>query len=101
MRLDEQKEYFMRCSYPKKMVTNIHKKTPGERVMAVSTHGRDEKPVRTLEDIEKNFLNINFRFVKKTAPSLRSILVMPKTASLYRKSLRQNNALQITEYNLF
>ena len=51
-------------------------------VMVISTHGRDRKLVKTLEEIERKSDNINFRYVKKTAPSLRNILVKSKDASL-------------------
>ena len=51
-------------------------------VRVVTTHGRDQKLVRTLKHIEKHSESISFAFIKKTAPSLNNILVKSKYASL-------------------
>ena len=70
-----------------KMERNLEKKPKNDdvdddRVLVVSTHGRDEELIKTLKSIEKRSDNISFRYAKKTAPSLRNTLVKAKKASL-------------------
>ena len=60
----------------------VKEKMDDGSIMVISTHGRNGKLVRTLEEIERKSENISFHYVKKTAPSLRNILVRSKDASL-------------------
>ena len=88
----------VKCNYPKKMIDNIFdkvkamertlKKKPkkvdadDDSILVVTTYGRDEKLIKTLKAIEKKSENIQFRYAKKTGPSLRNSLVKSKKASL-------------------
>ena len=51
------------------------------KVMAITTHGRDAPLTEILKKIEKN-TSVEFMYVKKTAPSLRNLLVRSKESSL-------------------
>lgn len=48
----------------------------------ISTHGRDKPLMKIVKDVEKKSENISFKYVKKTAPSFKNILVKSKRASL-------------------
>ena len=60
---------------PKKEVTD-------DCINVVSTHGRDKELVKVLKRVENNSDKINFRYTKKTAPSLQNCLVKSKIPSL-------------------
>ena len=53
-----------------------------EKLMVISTYGRDTALVDTIDKIEKRSDTLSFQFVKKTAPSLSNILVKSKSTSL-------------------
>ena len=98
LRLGELREDLTRCYYPKSLIDSIFCKvtkmqriltkkpvnavSDDNRIMAITTHGRDDKLVKTLKRIEKKSSNITFRYVKKTAPSFKNTLVKSKHASL-------------------
>ena len=101
--LNRLKEDFLKCKYPAKLVENIMRKVKlmerdlkkkkdrstaekdqrikDQRIMAVTTHGRDQPLVKMIKKIEKN-TSLKFRNVKKTASSLCNLLVRSKNASL-------------------
>ena len=86
-RLQELGEDFARCNYPVDMIENILHKVScmdrcldGEKdpsiadhgaIMVISTYGRDKQLTDSVRCLQKNCENLNFRFVKKTAPSLK------------------------------
>ena len=96
-RLDEMHHDFRKCGYPEKMLNNIMEKVKKmerslepvkreekeeDRVMVVSTFGRDQKLIEATEKIEKHSEQLKFKYVKKTGPSLRNTLVKSKKSSL-------------------
>ena len=52
------------------------------KVMVISTYGRDKQLINTVKDLQSNCENIDFQFVKKSAPSLNNILTKSKYTSL-------------------
>ena len=97
-RLEALKVDFKKCAYPDSLLNNIFAKvkslprrlTPKEgtststddRLMVISTHGRDAPLTRVLNKVEKKSDKLRFRYVKKTAPSINNMLVRSKIASL-------------------
>ena len=89
---------FIKSNYPKKLIDDIFNKVKkmervltkkqkkdeqdNNEVMVVSTFGRDNKLIRTLQQIEKQSESIKFKYTKKTAASLSNMLVRSKEASL-------------------
>ena len=53
-----------------------------DSIMVISTFGRDQVLTETTKNIEKRSESIKFRYVKKTGPSLKSILVKSKVSAL-------------------
>ena len=51
-------------------------------IMVISTYGRDQLLTEATKNIEKHSDSIKFQYVKKTGPSLKSILVKSKVSSL-------------------
>ena len=99
VRLDELMMDYERSGYPKKMLRNIIDKVKNmertlqkkeksnnreedDTIMAISTFGRDKKLTNILERVQKKSKNIKFKFVKKTAPSLKNLLVKSKIPAL-------------------
>ena len=99
VRLDELKNDFRKCGYPQKLLNNIIKKVKtikrslennknetsertDESIMVISTFGRDKKLTNILEKIETRTKNLKFKYIKKTAPSLNSLLTRPKNIAL-------------------
>ena len=90
-RLDEMEADFRRCGYPEKLIKNIfdqvkntervlvkNKSNDPEKddtVMVISTHGTDQKLTEITKKIEKHSEELKFRYVKKTGPSLKNILI--------------------------
>ena len=98
-RIDELMSDFEKSGYPKKMLKNIMKKVKmknrtldkrekkekndgDEKIMAVSTFGRDKKLTNILERVQTKSKNIKFEFVKKTSASLKNLLVKSKRVAL-------------------
>ena len=98
-RLDELASDFRRCGYPVRMLNNILGKvkscerslvkkvppiqsTADDRVMVISTFGKDHDLVNVTKKIEKHSETIKFKYVKKTGPSLRNILIKSKISAL-------------------
>ena len=96
-RLDDLKADFRKCGYPERMLNNIMQKVKKmervlepvkrteekeDKVMVVSTFGRDQKLVEATKKIEKLSDKFQFKYVKKTRPSLRNTLVKSKKCSL-------------------
>ena len=97
MRLNALKEDFKKCGYPSKLLNNImdkvkslsrdlspkkdSKTSADERIMVVSTYGRDAPLTNILDQVEKK-TNLKFKYVKKTAPSINNLVVKSKEASL-------------------
>ena len=96
IQIDSLKNAFRKCKYPEKLLNSILdpikvlprrlqsvKKDEKDKlnVMVVSTHGRDKPLINALRKIEKQ-TNIDFKYLKKTASSLRNKLVKSKKASL-------------------
>ena len=97
MRLDELQRDFQRCGYPEKMLNNIFDQTKqtkrslkrreqtqvedDDSVMVISTFGADRKITEITKNIEKHSEEIKFRYVKKTGPSLRNMLVKSKVSA--------------------
>ena len=98
VRLTELTEDFCKCGYPRQMLKKIFDKvlnTPrslekkkknlddeNEKMMVISTYGRDKPLKDTVDKIEKQSDTLSFQFVKKTASSLSNILVNSKNTSL-------------------
>ena len=53
-----------------------------DEILVVSTHGKDKPLMNIMKKVQKDSKNIQFRYVKKTAASLGSMLVKSKRASL-------------------
>ena len=111
MRLEELKVAFTTAGYPKNMVDNISEKVqnlerrivPEETVETqnenpppinvVSTYGCDDEIVSTLKEYEQELTNTNifrnknrvFKFIKRTAGSLRNKVVTNKALALGKK----------------
>ena len=98
-RLDELMCDFEKSGYPKNMLLNIMEKVKKEKrtlckkekcensdedgkIMAVSTSGRDKKLTNILERVQTKSKYIKFKLVKKTAPSLKNLLVKSKRVAL-------------------
>ena len=111
-RLDELKLDFKKSGYPDKMLTNIINKVKvckrtldkpdnqgdtekdEDTIMVISTFGRDKILTDATKKIEKNSESIKFRYVKKTGPSIKSMVVKSKASALgqpYGKTERCNN----------
>ena len=88
---------FRKYKYPVNLLKNIFKKVKekervltkvvkedvkDDRIMVISTHGRDQKLIKVLKRVESKCDGVKFHYVKKTAPSLRNVLVQSKKASL-------------------
>ena len=86
IQLNELKCDFLKCQYPEKLVNDIIKKvevserilTPKERperemekekVIAITTHGRDAPLTNILKKIERN-TSVDFKNVKKRLPHI-------------------------------
>ena len=97
LRLDELKSDFKRSGYPDSMLHNIFDKVKSlprklskaetspsqdDRIMVISTHGRDTPLTKVLHKIEQKSDKLKFRYVKKTAPSINNLVVKSKVASL-------------------
>ena len=52
------------------------------KVMVISTYGRDKQLINTVKDLQSKCENIDFQFVKKSTPSLNNILNKSKYTSL-------------------
>ena len=92
------KSDFVKCKYPLKLIDDIFSKIKvmprdlekkqrddgngSDKILVISTHGRDKPLINVAKEIEKKSKNVSFKFVKKTAPSFRNILVKSKRASL-------------------
>ena len=91
--IDSLKNAFRKCKYPEKLLNSIldpikvlprklqtvrkdeeKDQLKKSNVMVVSTHGRDKPLINALQKIEKR-TNIDFKYLKKTASSLRNIEV--------------------------
>ena len=46
-----------------------------QEILVVSTHGKDKPLINIMKKVQKDSKNIKFRYVKKTAASLRNMLV--------------------------
>ena len=53
-----------------------------DTVMVISTHGTDQKLTEITKKIEKHSEELKFRYVKKTGPSLKNILIKSKVSAL-------------------
>ena len=53
-----------------------------DAIMVISTFGRDHHIVNAAKEIEKHSESIKFRYVKKTGPSLKSMIVKSKMSAL-------------------
>ena len=97
IRLNELGEDFIKCKYPPQMIQKILQKVANttrtldkkeksaamnDKVMIISTYGRDKQLINTVKDLESKCENINFQFVKKSAPSLNNILTKSKYTAL-------------------
>ena len=100
VRLEELKSDFKKSGYPDKMLMNIINKVKSckrilkkagkdegcfvddDSIMVISTFGRDKLLTSMTKNIEKHSDSIKFRYVKKTGPSLKSILVKSKVSAL-------------------
>ena len=98
-RLTELGEDFAKCNYPIAMIENIihkvscmervlesNKKDPpsadNDSVLVISTYGRDQQLTNSVKHLQKNCEQLQFKFVKKTAPSLNNILTKSKWTAL-------------------
>ena len=98
VRLSELGRDFEKCNYPVKMIQNILQKVAAtkrclekrnkdpsatdDKLLVISTYGRDRQLTNVMQDLEKNCEKLSFRYVKKTAPSLRNILTKSKNTAL-------------------
>ena len=99
IRLDELGSDFKKSGYPQKMLKNILKKvkcserclmdkatddenSEKEPTLVITTFGRDKQLTNITEKIEKHSDSIRFKYVKKTGPSLKNLLVKSKVSSL-------------------
>ena len=95
--LETLKKDFLKCGYPTGMLDNILDKIKSQervlqkqekeallddKVRVISTFGRDEKLTKIFQKAEKNSNNVKFSYVKKTGPSLKNILIKPKSIVL-------------------
>ena len=97
LRLNEMKEDFKKCGYPDTLLENIfnkvecserdllkkvRKKDVDDKLLVISTYGRDNKLTKAVSGIEKWSNDFQFKFVKKTAPSLKNMLDKSKNVAL-------------------
>ena len=97
LRLTELGSDFIKCKYPPQMVGNIMKKVmsmrrslekkvkdeeESDKVMVISTYGRDKQLVNTINNLKNNCESLKFQFVKKSGPSLGNILAKSKSTAL-------------------
>ena len=69
------------------MVRNLegNKKDPqttDDSILVICTYGRDQQLTNSVECLQRNCEKLNFRYVKKTAPSLNNILTKSKWTAL-------------------
>ena len=98
LQLEELKKDFLKCGYPQRMLDKIIDKVKTQErslekrhrdanesdntIRVISTYGRDEELVNILQSADKLNDEVNFSYVKRTAPSLQNILVKPKNVCL-------------------
>ena len=100
--LSSLKEDFLKSFYPEKMIDNIFEKVyklnriellknkrqddfseqTNDKIMAITTFGRDKPIIEVTKKLERKFPSINFQKVNKTALALKSILDKTKNISL-------------------
>ena len=98
-RLVELESDFKKSGYPEKMLKNIMKKVKSSErclsssnsdeddsekdpIIVISTFGSDKELTDITKKIEKHSDSINFKYVKKTGPSLKNLLVKSKRPAL-------------------
>ena len=76
--------YLFWSSLTRKRVVDKKEKDTAKnnKVMVTSTYGRDKQLINTVKDLQSKCENIDFQFVKKSAPSLNNILTKSKCTSL-------------------
>ena len=99
-RLEELKVDFKKSGYPEKMLVKIMNKVKSserrlkkadadedsvkddDTIMVISTFGTDHHLTNATKNIEKHSDSIKFRYVKKTGPNLKSMIVKAKDSAL-------------------
>ena len=95
------KEDFLKSQYPSKMIDNIFEKVQNmnrvdllrkktnddfsnqnDKIMLISTFGRNKPLIDATRKIEKKFPSLKFQTINKTASSLRNMLEKTKNISL-------------------
>ena len=67
----------MRRSLEKK----VKDEEESDKVMVISTYGRDKQLVNTINNLKNNCESLKFQFVKKTGPFLGNILAKSKSSA--------------------